>query len=166
MNNDSVQLPTLWSGDLHPDVTESMLLQKFTFVGPVYSIQLCRNKRTGTSLQYAVVNFQQEQADGERVLEVLVFNTLLSQPIRITWSEGNSFLRKNKMGKDFIKTLEKSIDSMPLYNTLSTFGNVMSCKPVYNKNGCRGLDYVYMEKSESKTAIKRLTRMLINGQHL
>ncbi|KAF5901115.1 polyadenylate-binding protein 1-like, partial [Clarias magur] len=70
------------------------------------------------------------------------------------------------MEKDFIKTLEKSIDSMPLYNTLSTFGNVMSCKPVSIKNGCRGLGYVHIEKSEAKTGIKRLTRMLMNGQQL
>ncbi len=54
----------LIQGDLHPDVTEAMLFDKFASAGPVLSIRVCRDMITRRSLGYAYVNFQQP-ADGK-----------------------------------------------------------------------------------------------------
>ncbi|XP_053083081.1 polyadenylate-binding protein 4 [Pangasianodon hypophthalmus] len=164
MNSASLQMASLYVGDLHPDVTESMLLEKFSSVGRVLSMRLCKKKRTGTSHQYAFINFQQ-RASAERALELLNFDILLGQPMRIMWSQRDSSLRKNNMGNIFIKNLEKSIDSMALYNTFSTFGNILSCKVECDENGSRGFGYVHFESAEAaETAIKRLNGMLFNGR--
>ena len=135
-------------GDLHPDVTEAILFDKFSPAGPVVSIRVCRDMVTRRSLGYAYVNFQQP-ADGkkinqpyqrsheklfllfvvaERALDTMKFDLLRNRPLRIMWSQRDPALCKSGGGYVFIKNLEKNIDTKSLYDTFSAFGNILSCK--------------------------------------
>lgn len=69
MNTGAPNYPmaSLYVGDLHTDITEAMLFEKFSTAGPVLSIRVCRDLITRRSLGYAYVNFQQP-GDGNHLL--------------------------------------------------------------------------------------------------
>lgn len=63
---------SLYVGDLHQEVTETMLYDKFKDCGQILSIRLCRDVVTRRSLGYAYVNFA-NGADGIIVIKCLAF---------------------------------------------------------------------------------------------
>ncbi|XP_060755382.1 polyadenylate-binding protein 1A-like [Neoarius graeffei] len=67
MNSNST-MTSLYVGDLHPDVTEMMLVEMVSRAGPIHSVHMCRDKKTFSSRGYTFVNFL-HRADAERVLE-------------------------------------------------------------------------------------------------
>ncbi|XP_077447286.1 embryonic polyadenylate-binding protein-like [Stigmatopora argus] len=166
MNGSSPNYPlaSLYVGDLHSDVTEAMLYQKFSPAGLIMSIRVCRDIITRRSLGYAYINFQQP-ADAECALDTMNYDILKGRPIRIMWSQRDPGLRKSGVGNIFIKNMDDSIDNKALYDTFSAFGNILSCKVVCDERGSKGYGFVHFDTQEAANrAINTMNGMLLNDR--
>ncbi|KAG7314007.1 hypothetical protein KOW79_022503 [Hemibagrus wyckioides] len=150
-------MTALYVCDLDPKVTESMIVEKFSSAGHVHSVRLCRDRKTGSSLGYAFVNFK-HRADAERAVKMLNSQPLMKRPMRVMWSVRNSCV-----GKLIVKNLDWSIDDAALFDAFSVFGKILSCKVATNEKGSKGFGFVQFETEEAANrAMKKLNGKLLH----
>ncbi|XAR72917.1 hypothetical protein NMG60_11019723 [Bertholletia excelsa] len=158
---------SLYVGDLEMNVTDSQLYDLFSSMGQVVSVRVCRDLTTRRSLGYGYVNYGNPQ-DAARALEVLNFTLLNGKPMRIMYSHRDPTMRKSGAGNIFIKNLDKAIDHKALYDTFSSFGNILSCKVATDSSGqSKGYGFVQYDSEEAaQKAIEKLNGMLLNDKQV
>jgi len=158
-------LCTLYVGDLHADVTELHLQEKFSTFGPITMIHVCRDSMTRRSLGYAYVNFF-NSADAQNAMDKLNYTEIRGRCCRIMWNNRDRRVRASPEANIFVKNLDPSIDSRALYETFSIFGHILSCKVATDLDGSsRGYGFVQYESEDAaKQAIERVNGMMIGNR--
>ncbi|CAJ0566128.1 unnamed protein product, partial [Mesorhabditis spiculigera] len=143
---------SLYVGDLHPDVTESELFEKFSPVGQVVTVRVCRDAVSRKSLGYAYINFK-DAAAAEEAMQQLNFEPLRARPMRIMRVNRDPSKRKSTTGNIFISNLDKHVDTRTLHDSFSTYGKVYSCKLAVDNNGnSKGYAFIHFEREQDADA--------------
>ena len=163
MKNQQInQQATLYVGDLHSDVTETMLFETFKSYGSILSIRVIRDVFTSQSLRYAYVNFLSSQ-DAKYAMENMNFENIHGRPCRIMWSERDSNSTRSNVANIFIKNLHKSITTREIHDTFQHFGEIVSCKVEIDDRGVsKGFAFVnFKHECDALKAIET-----INGKSI
>lgn len=163
----STELPvSLYVGELSPSVTEAILFEIFSSVGPVTTIRVCRDAVTHESLRYAYVNFQTHE-DAKKAMQELNYAAIKGRPCRIMWSQRDPSARKSGRGNIYVKNLDPSIDNKGLHDTFSMFGDILSCKVVSDNGHSLGFGFVHFSTAEAaQEAINTVDGMIMSGRPL
>ncbi|XP_040271638.1 polyadenylate-binding protein 1-like isoform X1 [Bufo bufo] len=151
---------SLYIANLHPEVSELVLFEKFRPVGPIMSIRVCRDPVTRRSYGYAYVNFQCA-LDAQRVVDTMNYDVLCGRPMRIMWSLHDPSLYKSGV---FIKNLDSTIDDKALQETFSTFGKILSFNVMGDEKSSA---LVHFESPEAAgRAIDQMNGVLLNNSKI
>src|SRR5207237_199280 len=86
--------PSVYVGDLSPDVTEAMLWEHFRKIGQVLSVRVCIDFQTKKSLGYGYVNFSKPQ-EASAAIEQLNASMILNRPCRVDRIQRDPTVRKS-----------------------------------------------------------------------
>ncbi len=162
--------PSLYCGDLHPDVTESMLMEIFSTVGAIQSVRVCRDVVTRRSLGYAYINFFTVK-DAKRALDTLNhFSSPLTKmrELRVMWKIRDPTMRKSGVGNIFVKGLHPSIDNKALHDTFASYGDILSSKVATDAaDEPLGYGFVHFaESAQAQAAIDAVNGMFLKGRRV
>ncbi|GBL84160.1 Polyadenylate-binding protein [Araneus ventricosus] len=158
---------SLYVGNLHPDCNEATLFGKFSAVGPILGIRICRDTQTAVSLGYAYVNYLKRE-DAKKALDDLNCDLVDGQPLRIMWADKDLKSKLRVAANLVVKNLPKSIDGKVLKDLFSICGTVLSVKIVTHPNGdSKGYGFVQFENEKSANqAISEMHGAIVHGRKI
>lgn len=129
VNNDC----KIFVGDLHENVSNQFLYEKFCEIGPIKYVYIFQTKNAEGFIS-AVVCFD-SATYAQMALETMNGDLMCGFPIRIMMYKPNDNRRNSSSGNVFIKNIDKTVQAKSLYKKYEIFGKILSCKIAVDKDG-------------------------------
>lgn len=157
---------SLFLSNLHTEVSEDLLYEKFSPVGQIHSIRVCRHPSSGRSLGCAYLMFY-KSLEAEIAADMMNYSHIKGQPVRIMKGQKDPCLSNIDVGIISVKNLHTCTDNKALHEMFSDFGKVVSCKVFHPRNASRGHGFVRFETDEiAERVIKKANGMYqMNSQN-
>ncbi|KAL2914497.1 Splicing factor 3B subunit 4 [Polyrhizophydium stewartii] len=157
---------TVYVGSLEERVTEALVYELFTQVGPVVAVAMPRDRLTGWHQGYAFVEFANTE-DADYAIKVLNLVRLFGKPIRVNKSAGDKIWMD--IGATlFIGGLDSSVDERLLHDTFSAFGPILGTPRIArdpSTNESRGFGFVsYSSFEASDAALEAMHNQYLNNK--
>lgn len=130
-------------------MTEPLLWELFTQAAPVVSVKLPKDRVSQTHQSFGFVEFESEE-DADYAMRIMNMVKLYGRSIRVNKSSADK--RNLDVGANlFIGNLDPDADEKILFDTFSSFGNVLSANIARepDTNASRGFGFISFDTFEA-----------------
>jgi len=159
---------SLYIGNLAPQVTDQLLWDIFSIIGPVESCKVIRDKTTGQSAGFGFVDYYdpltaamaQDKMSGKRVYDY---------ELKVNWAAAGGGMTGTKEDTSnhfhiFVGDLSPEVDDQTLWNAFTVFGTCSDARIMRDPTSNRSKGYGFVAFRIKEDADKALREM--NGEWL
>ncbi|KAI6197061.1 hypothetical protein M3Y94_01180500 [Aphelenchoides besseyi] len=154
---------TVYVGGLDEKVSESVLWELFVQAGPVVSVNMPKDRITGTHQGFGFVEFMGEE-DADYAIKIMNMIKLFGKPIKVNKASANE--KNIDVGANlFVGNLDLEVDEKLLFDTFSAFGMILQVPKIMrdpesgNSKGFAFVNFASFEASD-------MALEAMNGQYL
>ncbi|KAK0411269.1 hypothetical protein QR680_005572 [Steinernema hermaphroditum] len=154
---------TIYVGGLDEKVTEAILWELFVQSGPVVSVNMPKDRITGSHQGFGFVEFMGEE-DADYAMKIMNMIKLFGKPIKVNKASANE--KNMDVGANlFVGNLDPEVDEKLLFDTFSAFGVILQVPRIMrdtetgNSKGFAFINFASFEASD-------MAMEAMNGQFL
>ncbi|OMH80580.1 Splicing factor 3B subunit 4 [Zancudomyces culisetae] len=159
---------TVYVGNLDERVTVELLWELMVQAGPVVNVHLPKDRVTQQTQGYGFCEFRSE-ADASYAVKIMNMIKLYGKPIRVNKALADK--KPTDVGANvFISNLDYSVDEKQLYDTFSSFGNIISMPKIVRDletGNSKGYGFISFDNFESSDmAIESMDGQYLNNKKI
>ncbi|GMS84308.1 hypothetical protein PENTCL1PPCAC_6483, partial [Pristionchus entomophagus] len=154
---------TIYVGGLDEKVTDGCLWELFVQAGPVVSVNMPKDRVTGSHQGFGFVEFMGEE-DADYAIKIMNMIKLYGKPIKV--NKASAHEKNMDVGANvFIGNLDPEVDEKLLFDTFSAFGVILQVPKIMrdpDSGNSKGFAFVNFASFEASDA----SMEAMNGQYL
>ncbi|KAF7629839.1 hypothetical protein Mgra_00009164 [Meloidogyne graminicola] len=154
---------TIYVGGLDEKVTEAVLWELFVNSGPVTSVNMPKDRITGTHQGFGFIEFMSEE-DADYAIKIMNMIKLFGKPIKVNKASANE--KQMDVGANlFVGNLAAEVDEKLLFDTFSAFGVILQPPKIMrdvDTGSSKGFAFINFASFEASDAALEA----MNGQFL
>jgi len=158
-----LQTRSLYVGNLAPQLTDQLLYEIFSTIGPLEGCKVIKDKNTGYSAGYGFVDFYDPTA-ASYALNSMNGRKIYGYEIKVNWASAGQKEDTSTHYHIFVGDLSPEIDDQALHNAFLPFGSISDARVMRDPNTNRSRGYGFVAFRRKEDAERAMSEM--NGEWL